>query len=239
MTGRLILDGIDIEVVKKDIKHLHVGVYPPDGRVRVAAPLRMDDEPIRLAVASRLSWIKRQRRQFLNQERQGRREYVSRESHYFLGHRYLLDVVYRDGPSAVRVRNTSVIELAVPVGAERDYREHRFTKWYRSELKTLVEPMIGRWAPKLGIAEPEWAVKRMRTRWGTCNADIPRVWLNLELIKKPTQCIEYVVVHELAHIIEKNHTDRFRAVMDEAMPQWRAHREILNAAPLAYENWKY
>lgn len=233
------VDGLRVEVVKKDIKHLYIGVYPPEGRVRVAAPTRMSDEPIRMAVLSRLPWIRRQRRQYAEQERQGRREYVSRESHYYLGERYLLDVVHQAGPSRVRIRSSRIIELAVPPGSDRDFRERRMLEWYRKELRNVAAPIIAKRAGQLGVSEPEWGIKRMRTRWGTCSAEEGRIWLNSELIKKPTECIEYVIVHELAHFIEKNHTDRFAALMDMAIPKWRACRALLNSAPLAYEEWKY
>jgi len=233
------IDGLCVEVVKKDIKHLYVGVYPPDGRVRVAAPSRMGDEPIRMAVLSRLPWIKRQRRQYADQERQGRREYLSRESHYYLGDRYLLDVVYRAGPSTVRIRGSRTIELAVPPGSDRGFRERRMLEWYRGELKEIVPPIIARKAMLLGLPEPSCGIKRMRTRWGTCNVEDGRIWLNSELIKKPRECIEYVAAHELVHLIEKNHTDRFIALMDACIPKWRSYRALLNSAPLAYEYWKY
>jgi predicted metal-dependent hydrolase len=235
----IVVDGLRVEVVKKDIKHLYVGVYPPEGRVRVAAPARMGDEPIRMAVLSRLPWIRRQRRQYVEQERQGRREYASRESHYYLGDRYLLDLVYREGPSRVRIRGSRTIELAVPPGSDRDFRERRMLEWYRGELRTIVAESIPRRAGKVGLDAPLWGIKRMRTRWGTCQPEEGRIWINSELIKKPRECIEFVIAHELVHLIEKNHTDRFTALMAKAFPRWRASRSLLNAAPLAYEDWEY
>lgn len=231
--------GMPVEVVRKDIKNLHLGVYPPGGRVRVAAPLRLGDEAIRLAVVSRLGWIRRQQKSFAEQERQSHREMVSGESHYFQGRRYRLAVVEHAGPAAVRFRNNSTLELRVRLGTDRKYREAVLNRWYRQWLREQIPVLIAKWEPKVGVSAAEWGIKRMKTRWGTCNPDARRIWLNLELAKKPPSCLEYILVHEMVHLLERHHSERFRELMDRLMPQWRVHRQALNRAPLVHEDWEY
>jgi hypothetical protein len=236
---QITVHGLDVEVVRKNIKHLHLAVYPPNGRVRVAAPLRINDEAVRLAVISKLAWIKRQQARFEGQERQSAREYVSGESHYFQGRRYRLNVIYQDGPPQVSIRNNTRLDLIVRPGSDTWQHERVLLTWYRQQLKILIPPLIAKWEPILGVHVAEWGVKQMQTRWGTCNIQARRIWLNLELIKKPELCLEYVVVHELVHLLERKHNDRFAALMDQAMPQWRLHREELNHVPLVHEDWEY
>jgi predicted metal-dependent hydrolase len=228
-----------VDVVRKDIKNLHLAVYPPDGRVRVAAPLLVDDDAVRLAVVDRLAWIRRQRTAFERQQRQSRREMVTGESHFLWGQRYLLDVVEREGPFEVRVRNGRTIELSVRPEADRARREHALTEWYRDEIKARVPGLITSWEPVMDVDVADWGVKRMRTKWGSCSIEARRIWLNLELAKKPPECLEYIVVHEMVHLLERRHTDRFRALMDDFLPDWRPRRAVLNAAPLAHEEWDY
>ena len=237
--SRITVSGLPVEIVRKGIKNLHLGVYPPNGRVRVAAPRRVHDEAVRLAVISRLAWIKRQRSRFQAQERQSAREYVSRESHYFLGRRYLLHVVECDGPSQVSRKGNTVLELQVPKGASKSRREQILLAWYRQSIKALLLPLIEKWEAKIGVKVGSWGVKRMKTKWGSCNATERRIWLNLELAKKPIQCLEYIVVHEMVHFCERHHNDRFTALMDQFLPNWRARRDELNHAPLAFERWDY
>lgn len=233
---RITVSGIEVEVVRKGIKNLHVGVYPPDGRVRVAAPLLVDDEAVRLAVVTRLDWVKRQRARFQAQERQSAREYVDRESHYFQGRRYLLKIIEADGPSRVVLRNRAM-ELHVPKGADAERRERVMSQWYRRELRASAAPLVEKWSERLGVVVDEVRIKRMRTKWGSCNPQANRVWLNLELAKKPPHCLEYVVVHELVHLLEKSHNATFQALMDKNMPEWRLYRDELNRKPLAHEDW--
>lgn len=229
--------GIAVEVVRKDIKNLHLGVYPPEGRVRIAAPLHLDDNAVRMAVISKVGWIRRQQKRFNIQQRQSPREYLSRESHYFLGRRYLLDVIEQDGPSRVELRNQSTITLYVPAGSGYSKRERVLTAWYRKEIKALIPSIIEKWEPILNVDVAAWGVKKMKTKWGSCNVDAHRIWLNLELVKKPTYCLEYVVVHEMLHLLERTHNDHFRELMDYFMPQWQFYRDELNQAPLCHETW--
>ena len=238
-TRQITVSGIVVDVVRKDIKNLHLAVYPPDGRVRVAAPLRVDDEAVRMAVITRLAWIKRQQARFEGQERQSAREYVSGESHYFQGNRYLLNVVYHDGPPQVAVRNKTTLDLVVRSGSDTAQRERVLLAWYRQQLRQEATPLIARWADQIGVDEPEWGIKQMKTKWGTCSLETRRIWLNLELAKKPVPCLEYIIVHELVHLLERQHNDRFTSSMDRFMPQWRLHRAELNKAPLGHVNWEY
>jgi predicted metal-dependent hydrolase len=233
------VSGLSVEVNRKDIKNLHVGVYPPNGHVRVAAPRRLDDEAVRLAVISRLGWIRRQQKGFGQQVRQSQREMVTGESHYYQGRRYLLDVVEHDGPMSVDIVNNTKMELRIPPGTSRDEREAALLRWYRRRLREQIPPLLSKWEPKVGVTVAEVRIKKMKTRWGTCTSEARRIWLNLELIKKPASCLEYILVHEMVHFLERHHNDRFRDLMDELMPQWQLHREDLNRAPLASEEWKY
>ncbi len=227
-----------VEVIFKDIKNLHVSVYPPAGRVRVSAPLRLDDETVRSAVASRLGWIRRQQRRIAEQERQSQREMVDGESHFFQGKRYRLEV-RESSPAGVRIVRSGFLELSAKPGADRASRERILREWYRQHLKSLLPELVTKWAVRVGVAPSSVRVKRMKTRWGTCNSISGRIWLNLELAKKPPSCLEYVLVHEMVHLLEPKHTDRFRELMDHYMPKWRVFRDELNRAPLAHEEWRY
>lgn len=237
--SQITVNGILVEIVRKEIKNLHLGVYPPNGRVRVAVPLRVNNDAVRLAVIDKLSWIKRQQARFEAQERQSEREMVSGESHYFLGQRYRLRVVSNGGSSKVVVRNKSTIELHVRAETNSKQRERVLQAWYREQLKKLIPPLLEKWKKALGVEVTECCIKKMKTKWGSCNADDGRLWLNLELAKKPVQCLEYLIVHELTHLIERHHNDNFISIMNKHLPQWRMHRELLNSAPLAYESWAY
>ena len=237
--SRITINGLRVEIVRKDIKNLHLGVYPPNGRVRVATPHRVNDAAVRSAVIGKLGWIKRQKARFETQPRQSAREMVSGESHYFRGQRYRLRVSKQKGPAKVAVRNKSTIELYVRREFNAEQCERVLQRWYRQELKKLIPPVMEKWQNALGVQVADWAIKKMKTRWGTCTVEARRIWLNLELAKKPVQCLEYIVVHELAHLIERHHNDRFIGIMDEHLPQWRLHRQELNSAPLAHETWSY
>ncbi len=231
--------GIPVEVVRKDIKNLHLGVYPPQGRVRVAVPLHLDDEAVRLAVISRVGWIRKQQKGFERQDRQSEREMITGESHYFQGRRYRLEVIEHDGPASVRLPNNRTLVLRVRPGTGREKREAVLHRWYRRRLRELIPALIAKWEPEIGVTVVEWGIKKMKTRWGTCNTDARRIWLNLELAKKPPSCLEYILVHEMAHFLEHHHNERFRGLMDRFMPQWRLCRDELKQAPLAHEEWCY
>lgn len=235
----LAVAGLTVAVERKAIRNLHLGVYPPAGRVRVAAPLAVSDAAVRLAVIGKLGWIKRQQVRFNGQVRQSEREMVSGESHYFLGRRYRLRVIPHDGTPHMRLRKKSMLDLHVRPAMSAAHRERVLQKWYRQQLKALLPALLKKWPPLLGVQVADWGIKKMKTKWGTCNIEARRIWLNLELAKKPVQCLEYILVHELAHLLERKHNDRFVALMNQHLPQWRLHREKLNSAPLAHENWSY
>lgn len=226
---KIIINDIEIELTKKNIKNLHLSVHPPDGKVKISAPKMMDDDSIRLFAISKLSWIKKQQKKFKDQERLPEREYVSGESHYFLGQRYLLNVVYTNRRrQGVEIRNKKYIDLFVRKNTPKYLRERVMTEWYRSELKKLIPLLIEKWEPIMGVKVNAFGVKQMKTRWGTCNPTAKRIWINLELAKKNPICLEYIVVHEMAHLLERSHNERFIAYMNKFMPNWRAVKAELN-----------
>jgi len=229
---------MDVEIVRKDIKNIHFGVYPPNGRVRVAVPVTVDDEAVRIAIISKLSWIRKQIQVFQNQERQSRREYVSRESHYYLGKRYLLHISEGSGRPSVQITKTGTMILSVRQGTPPEKREHILTEWYRKRLKEIVVPLIAKWESVLLVNVTSWGIRKMKTKWGGCNPKTGRILINLELIKKPEHCIEYIILHEVAHLIEKRHNDRFRDILTQYMPGWQLYRDELNDAPLGYDEWR-
>jgi predicted metal-dependent hydrolase len=229
--------GIEVLVLRKKIKNLHLNVLPPDGTVRVSAPLNMNDDAIHTFLATRLSWIKKQQAKFKGQERQSIREYVSGESHYFLGKRYRLEVQYGD-KLKVEIKNKKKIVLKVKPGSDAAKREKVINEWYRKELRKILIPMLKKWQEKIGVEASFWGIRQMKTRWGTCNEKTKRIWFNLELIKKPESCIEYIVVHELVHLLERTHNDRFVQLLDKYLPKWRSTKDDLNRLILAYEEWK-
>jgi predicted metal-dependent hydrolase len=235
---RIELADIVIDVELKDIKNIHLSVYPPKGKVRISAPERMDLDTIRVFAISKLKWIRKQQEAFKIQERETKREYLSRESHYFLGERYLLKVVENEGSPKVRLKKRE-IELMVRKGTPPEKRREIIEEWYRSELKRIVPALIEKWEKKIGVSCLEFGIKKMRTRWGTCNHKANRIWLNLELAKKPLECIEYIVVHELVHLIERSHKEKFIALMNEHLPKWRFYRDELNRLPFSHVNWRY
>lgn len=230
------ISDLEVEVVRKNIKNLHLGVYPPDGRVRVAAPTLVSDDAVRLAVINKLGWIRRRRSDFEAQPRQSEREMVDGETHFFLGRRYRMRLVERVGRASI-VLNGAFLEVRCPAGFTEEQRERLLGTWQRQQLRRLVPPLLEKWQTIVGAEASDWGIKRMKTKWGTCNIEDRRIWVNLELIKKPMECLEYVVVHELVHLLERNHNTRFVALMDEFLPNWRASRELLNAYPLRDEVW--
>lgn len=236
----MVVGDLHVEVVRKDIKNLHVGVYPPDGRVRVAAPHRLTDEAIRMAVITRIGWIRKQKRQFAEKTRVSPREYVERESHFFMGRRYLLEVVEGSQKQTIEIVGNKTLRMNL-VGTETttENRQRFLDAWYRQNLREHVRDLVPKWEEAMGVEVRDWRIRKMKTRWGSCSIDAGRVWLNLELAKKPQSCIEYILVHEMVHLIERKHNDRFRKLMDRYLPQWRQHREELNQYPLKHEDWRY
>ena len=236
---QLVIGGVAVEIVRKDIKNLHLGVYPPDGRVRVAVPLTVHDDAVRLAVIGKLGWIKRQQARFQGQPRQSEREMVNGESHYYLGRRYRLRVTEASGPWRIEVRGKTILNLHGRPEATTEQRKAVLQRWYRRQMQPLIPPLVEKWESALGVRVAEWRIKRMKTKWGSCTPGARRIWLNLELIKKPLPCLEYIVVHEMMHLLEKHHNEHFKALMDRHLPHWLTVRDELNSAPLAHEWWSY
>jgi predicted metal-dependent hydrolase len=234
--GYLTVRGINVDIVYKDIKNLHIGVYPPMGRVRVAAPARLDEEQIRLAIIQRLPWIKRQRQQLQDAARQPHREMVTGESHYVWGTRHRLKVIERPGRPHVEVDGNRLL-MYVSKGTDTDARLKLLQDWQRQQLRLALAPVIANWEPIIDRKVPRWSIRRMKTKWGSCNRQTGHIWFNLELAKKHPLCLEYIVVHEMAHLLERNHGGRFIKLMDGFMPDWRRRRDELNSAPLAAEQW--
>ena len=235
---RITVSGLQIEIVRINIKNLHLGVYPPAGHVRVAAPLRVSNEAVRLAVVSKLGWIKRQQARFEQQPRQSAREMVSGESHYFSGQRYRLRVYVTDGPAKVMISNNRTIELHVRLGTGVKTRQKVMMNWYRQHLKDAIPSLLEKWQKHLGVNVSACRIKKMKTKWGTCKAEAARIWINLELAKKSVDCLEYVVLHELVHLLVRRHDDQFVRIMDTCLPGWRTLRAQLNGLPLAHEIWR-
>ncbi len=229
---------LSIEVEQKDIKNIHLSVYPPDGNVKIAAPHRMDLDTIRVFAINKLQWIKKQQKTFRNQEREAPREYLSKESHYFQGKRYLLKIIEQDAKPKI-VLTHSKIELYVRPNTSMEKRKEIIEEWYREEMKKTIPKMIEKWEKIIGVKANEFGIKKMRTKWGTCNVEAKRIWINLELAKKPLDCMEYIVVHELVHLLERSHNDTFKNYMNEFMPKWRFHSDELNRLPFRHVEWKY
>jgi predicted metal-dependent hydrolase len=238
MITKIELGEISVEVVKKNIKNLHLSVYPPAGSVRISAPLRMNLETIRVFAISKLDWIKSQRRKLQAQEREAPREYLDRESHYVRGKRYLLKIIESDSSPVVELRPRQMLLRARP-GASDKKKQALVEEWYREQLKQAVSVLISKWEPLLGVKVERFFVQRMKTKWGSCSPGSGSIRLNTDLAKKPPACLEYIVVHEMAHMLEPTHNGRFISLMDQFLPQWRFHREELNRLPVRHENWAY
>jgi len=225
------IDGIVIDVIRKNVKNLHMVVYPPDGRVRVSVPLRVDDESLRRVLISKRAWIIRQQNRIKTQKGTSRRKYVSGESHYFQGIPHQLYVVERKGNARVVLRGNKTIEMYINPRSSAARRERALYEWYRAYLKKAIPPLIKNWEKIIGVEVAEWGVKRMKTRWGSCNTKARRIWLNLELARKPPECLEYVVVHEMVHMLERSHNRRFKELMSRYLPRWRSIRADLKHTP--------
>lgn len=232
------LGNIEIEVEQKNIKNIHLSVHPPKGRVRIAAPSEMDMDTVRIFAISKLQWIKDQQKVLLEQDREPKREFLERESHYFLGKRYLLRIHELEAPPKIEIDH-KYIHLYIRPNTKSEKRSEIVDEWYRAQLKSITPKLVSKWEKKIGVQSNDLRIKKMRTKWGTCNTEPKRVWLNLELAKKPKECIEYIIVHELVHLLERSHNRRFVKFMDEFMPKWRFHRDELNRLPYSHVDWDY
>jgi len=235
---RIHLGDIAVEVTHKAIKNLHLSVYPPHGAVRISAPLAMNPDTIRVFALSKLGWIRKQQQKLREQERETPREYLSRESHYFQGERYLLTLVEKEATPRVRLAHSEIV-LQVRPGADRAKRALLLQEWYRQQLKEAARPLMAKWERRLGVIATRMIVQKMKTRWGSGNPRTGIIRLNLELAKKPPQCLEYIIVHELIHLVEPTHNSRFVGLMDQHLPKWRFLKDELNRLPVSHEDWGY
>jgi len=233
---QLQLGDIVIDIEQKQIKNIHLSVYPPDGRVRIAAPLRMDLDTIRVYALSKLKWIKKQQAKQRAQAREAPREFLNRESHYYNGKRYLLKVVEVEAAPRIELKHSTLI-LYVRPGTNTEKRQRILDEWYRAQLKMILPALIEKWEKTLNVKVNVFGIKKMKTRWGSCNCEAGRIWLNLELAKKPPEYLEYVVVHEMVHLLERKHNETFTAFMNEHLPKWRLYKDELNRLPVKHETW--
>jgi predicted metal-dependent hydrolase len=238
MIRQLTLGDITVEVVFKDIKNIHLSVHPPTGRVSISAPIRMRFDTIRVFAISKIGWIKQQQQKLRKQERETPREYLDRESHYVWGKRYLLTVSENDQAPSVELKH-SRMHLRVRPGTDGGRRHAVVESWYREQIKNAVPPLIAKWEPLLGVKVARFFVQRMKTKWGSCTPGASHIRLNTELAKKPSECLEYIVVHEMAHLLEPTHNARFRELMDRFMPKWLFYLDRLNRLPVSHEDWAY
>ena len=239
MGAAIQLGDLNISVDRKAIKNIHLSVYPPDGRVHISAPERFGLDELRVYAIGRLGWINKQRAELLTQPRETPRTFVDRESHYFRGQRYLLKVVEKKG-ARPRVRcKGKELWMHVPPGYGVAKRKGLLDLFYRSHLKSEIPRIIAAYEPRLGVRVADFRIQRMKTKWGSCNVEARRIRLNLELARKPPECLEYLVVHEMTHLLERRHTERFRALMSQFMPGWEDIRRLLNQLPVAHVEWGY
>lgn len=232
------LGDIAVDVVRKDIKNVHLSVFPPAGKVRISAPLRMELDTIRVFAITKLGWIRNQQKKLREQVRESPREFVDRESHYVRGKRYLLKVIEHDAPPSVELKHSRMV-LAVRPGSTERQRALVLEAWYRERLKEAVPALIAKWQPITGVKATRFFVQRMKTKWGSCNPVARSIRINTDLAKKPPECLEYIVVHELVHLLEPTHNARFVALMDGFMPKWKFYRDELNRLPVRHDAWVY
>lgn len=226
------ISDISVKVIRKKIKNIHLAVYPPDGWVRVAVPEIINDEAVRLVVISKLGWIRRQQKSFKEQPRQDKRELITGESLYFLGHRYILEVIHSNKKPKIFLKNKKTLCLKINNKTTFEKREQLLNKWYRVELKKLLANIVKKWENKMNIKTNSCNIRKMKSRWGTCNVKNRVVTLNLELVKKPIECVEYILVHEFAHLLERTHNKRFKQILNKYIPNWKTRRKWLNNLPL-------
>ena len=238
MITQIDLGGIPVDVVKKDIKNIHLSVHPPTGRVRIAAPMRMNLDTIRVFAISKLAWVKQQQKKLREQARETPREYLDRESHYVWGRRYLLKLVECECAPTVELKHNKMI-LCVHSISDEQKRQFVLDEWYRGQLKAAIPAVIAKLERLMGVKVEVFRVRRMKTKWGSCNPRTGSILLNLDLAKKPRECLEYIVVHEMAHLLEPTHNARFVSLMDQFMPKWQFYRAELNRLPVRHEDWQY
>lgn len=231
MSETLKIGSIDIEIHRKDVKNLNITVHPPLGDVRVSAPLSMSETAVRMAIIGRLAWIKKQQADFNEQRRQSKREMMSGESHYLWGKHYRLNVIERHGKHVIK-KHGHWLDLYVSPNSTVENRRKVIEEFYRSELKIALDELLVEWQKRLQVKMNAYGIRKMKTKWGSCNTDAARTLFNLELAKKPYECLEYIVVHELVHLLIRTHNDEFKALMDLHVPDWKQRKVLLKDQPL-------
>lgn len=237
MVETIKIGDLAVAVTRKAIKHVHLSVHPPAGRVTLVAPTGTRLEVARAYAISKLGWIREQQTRLLGQARETPRQFIERESHYLWGRRYLLTIREEDARPAVRLSHRK-ITLTVRPGSGKSKREAVIHDWHKSLLHLAVPKLISKWEPKLGVKVAGYFLQRMKTKWGSCNHTEGNIRLNTELVKKPKDLLEYVVVHEMTHLLEPTHSQRFVALLAAQYPTWREARAELNELPLAAELWR-
>jgi predicted metal-dependent hydrolase len=238
MASQIHLGEIAVDVVFKDIKNIHLSVYPPEGKVRISAPLRMNIDTIRVFAITKLAWIRQQQKKLREQNRETPREYLDRESHYVWGKRYLLKVTEHDAAPKIEL-NHNKIHLQVRPATSQERKQAIIEEWYRETLKEVTQSLIIKWEPIMGVKVERFFVRQMKTRWGSCSPAARSIRLNTDLSKKPPECLEYIVVHEMTHLLEPTHNNRFVNLMDQFLPKWRFYKDELNKLPVRHETWAY
>ena len=238
MNQTIQLGDIAVDVILKKVKNVHLSVYPPTGAVRISAPEHMSLETVRVFAISKLDWIKREQRKLREQARETPREYLDRESHFVWGERRLLKVEEVDATPTVTLRPKHLL-LRVRPDTDEDRRQALVARWYRDQVRGALPPLLAKWQAKIGVTVAQVFVQKMKTKWGSCNPETGNIRLNSELAKKPPECLEYILVHELTHLLEPTHNDRFKQLLTKFMSHWRDWRDELNRAPLAHEEWAY
>lgn len=237
MVTELKIADVTIEVVKKDIKNIHLSVNPPDGSVKLAAPLTASANVIRTFALAKLKWIRKNRNKMQSQEREKPRQFIERESHYLWGRRYLLHVIEGAEKTAI-LTHTKRITLKKRKSISFARLSQIFDQFYKDELLAVATPKILKWAKTLGVQQPRLEIRKMKTRWGSCNPRTSVIRLNSELAKRPKELLNYVILHEMAHLIERNHNQRYFDILDRHMPNWQHYRNELNNLPIPYANWR-
>ena len=235
----LFVQGLEFEVNQKDIKNLHINILPPEGKVRISAPLDMTQESIRLAIVTRITRIKKEMNEMQAYVRESQREMISGESHYVDGNRYLLEVIEKQAKPVVSISKKKILRLQVRPNSTREKREEVLNEWYRDRLRERLETLTEKWEKVVGDSAAFYGIKRMHTKWGTCHSTSKRIWLNLELGKKHPDCSEYVLLHELVHLLEPTHSNRFFELMDKHMPNWEQYKALLDEPPIMHVDWDY
>lgn len=238
MKNQLQIGDISVEVIRKDIKNVHLSVHPPKGRVTIAAPTHMKLDTIRVFAIAKVKWIREQQKKLLKQDRETPREFLSRESHYVWGERYLMKVIEVDAPPSIELIGKRIVFQIRP-DWDNTKKQELLDGWYRGLIKDAVPLLLARWEKKIGVKSNRIFVQRMKTQWGSCNPAAGNIRLNTDLAKKPPECLEYILAHELLHLIEPRHNDRFIKLMEQVMPKWQSHRKLLNSLPVRNEKWVY